>query len=59
VIDQGSSQRHTRSTGRLVEETEVAGQLSVLPEITGRIWNTRVGQYLRDAEDPFLGRFAL
>jgi proline racemase len=49
----------TRFTGRLVEETEVAGRPAVVPEITGRAWITGMGQYLLDAEDPFPAGFAL
>jgi proline racemase len=43
----------TRFTGRLVEETTVAGRPAVVPEITGRAWITGMGQYLLDPEDPF------
>ncbi len=49
----------TRFTGRLVEETTVAGVPAVVPEITGRAWITGMGQYLLDAEDPFPAGFAL
>ena len=49
----------TRFTGRLVEETEVAGVPAVVPTITGRAWVTGMGQYLLDAEDPFPAGFAL
>jgi proline racemase len=49
----------TRFTGRLVEETSVAGRPAVVPEITGRAWITAMGQYLLDAEDPFPAGFAL
>jgi proline racemase len=49
----------TRFTGRLVEETTVAGVAAVVPEITGRAWITGMGQYLLDAEDPFPAGFAL
>jgi proline racemase len=49
----------TRFTGRLVEETTVAGRPAVVPEITGRAWITGMGQYLLDAEDPFPAGFAL
>jgi proline racemase len=49
----------TRFTGRVVEETTVAGRPAVIPEITGRAWITGMGQYLLDAEDPFPAGFAL
>jgi proline racemase len=49
----------TRFTGRVVEETTVAGRPAIVPEITGRAWITAMGQYLLDAEDPFPAGFAL
>jgi proline racemase len=49
----------TRFTGRIVEETEVAGIPAVVPEITGRAWITGMGQYLLDADDPFPAGFKL
>lgn len=49
----------TRFTGRVVEETTVAGRPAIIPEITGRAWVTGMGQYLLDAEDPFPAGFAL
>jgi proline racemase len=49
----------TRFTGRIVEETEVAGRPAVVPEISGRAWITGMGQYLLDPEDPFPAGFAL
>ncbi len=49
----------TRFTGRVVEETTVAGKPAIIPEITGRAWITGMGQYLLDAEDPFPAGFAL
>lgn len=49
----------TRFTGRLLEETDVAGVPAVIPQITGRAWITGMGQYLLDAEDPFPAGFAL
>jgi proline racemase len=49
----------TRFTGRIVEETTVAGRPAIIPEITGRAWITGMGQYLLDAEDPFPAGFAL
>ena len=49
----------TRFTGRVVEETTVAGRPAIVPEITGRAWITAMGQYLLDAEDPFPAGFVL
>ncbi|MEZ0294521.1 MAG: proline racemase family protein, partial [Solirubrobacteraceae bacterium] len=49
----------TRFTGRVAEETTVAGRPAIVPEITGRAWITGMGQYLIDAEDPFPAGFAL
>jgi proline racemase len=49
----------TRFTGRVAEETRVAGRPAIVPEITGRAWITAMGQYLLDAEDPFPAGFAL
>ncbi|WP_415951647.1 proline racemase family protein [Streptomyces sp. KLOTTS4A1] len=49
----------TRFTGRLVEETEVAGVPAVVPRITGRAWITGTAQYFLDPDDPFPGGFLL
>ncbi len=49
----------TRFTGRLVEETQVAGRAAVVPSITGRAWITGMGQYLLDPTDPFPAGFQL
>jgi proline racemase len=49
----------TRFTGRIVEETTVAGRPAVVPEITGRAWITGIGQYLLDPTDPFPAGFRL
>ena len=49
----------TRFTGRVGEETTVAGRPAIVPEITGRAWITAMGQYLLDAEDPFPAGFSL
>jgi proline racemase len=46
-------------TGRLVEETSVAGTPAVIPTITGRAWITATAQYLLDPEDPFPTGFLL
>ena len=46
----------TRFTGRLVEETTVAGVPAVIPEITGRAWITGMGQYLLDRRGSVSGR---
>jgi proline racemase len=49
----------TRFTGRVVEETTVAGRPAIVPEITGRAWVTAMGQYLLDPTDPFPAGFDL
>jgi proline racemase len=49
----------TRFTGRVAEQTTVAGRPAIVPEITGRAWITAMGQYLLDAEDPFPAGFSL
>ncbi|GHF51922.1 proline racemase [Amycolatopsis bartoniae] len=49
----------TRFTGRLVEETEVAGVPAVVPTITGRAWLTGTAQYFLDPDDPFPAGFQL
>jgi len=49
----------TRFTGRVAEETTVAGRPAIVPEITGRAWITGMGQYLLDADDPFPAGFDL
>jgi proline racemase len=43
----------SRFTGRLIEETTVAGIPAVVPTITGRAWVTGIGQYMLDPTDPF------
>lgn len=47
----------SRFTGRLIEETSVAGIPAVVPAITGRAWVTGVGQYMLDPTDPFPAGF--
>ena len=49
----------TRFTGRLIEETTVAGRAAVVPTITGRAWLTGTAQYLLDPTDPFPAGFVL
>jgi proline racemase len=49
----------TRFTGRVVEETTVAGRPAIVPEITGRAWITGTGQYGLDPDDPFPAGFDL
>ncbi|WP_029150355.1 proline racemase family protein [Microbacterium indicum] len=49
----------TRFTGRLVEETEVAGIPAVVPTVTGRAWVTGTAQYMLDPTDPFPEGFQL
>jgi proline racemase len=50
----------TRFTGRLVEETQLAGGLTaVVPTITGTAWLTGTAQYFLDPDDPFPAGFLL
>jgi proline racemase len=49
----------THFTGRLVEETTVAGIPAVVPTITGRAWITGTAQYMLDPDDPFPAGFLL
>ncbi|MCX4750174.1 proline racemase family protein [Kitasatospora sp. NBC_01287] len=49
----------TRFTGRLLEETTVAGLPAVIPTVTGRAWVTGTAQYFLDPTDPFPGGFLL
>lgn len=49
----------TSFTGRLVEQTEVAGIPAVIPTITGRAWVTGTAQYMLDPSDPFPEGFVL
>lgn len=49
----------SRFTGRLVEETTVAGIPAVIPTITGRAWVTGTAQYMLDPTDPFPAGFEL
>ncbi|GAA0967720.1 proline racemase family protein [Acrocarpospora macrocephala] len=49
----------TRFTGRLIEETTVAGLPAVIPTITGRAWITGTAQYFLDPSDPFPNGFLL
>ena len=49
----------SRFTGRIVEETRVAGVPAVIPRITGRAWITGTAQYVLDPDDPFPEGFQL
>ena len=49
----------TTFTGRLVEQTTVAGRTAVVPTVTGRAWVTGTAQYLLDPSDPFPAGFLL
>jgi proline racemase len=49
----------TSFTGRLVEQTTVAGRTAVVPTVTGRAWITGTAQYLLDPTDPFPAGFTL
>lgn len=49
----------SRFTGRLIEETTVAGRPAVVPTVTGRAWITGTAQYFLDPSDPFPEGFLL
>jgi proline racemase len=49
----------TRFTGRVLEETTVAGRPAIVPEISGRAWITGTGTYVLDPRDPFPAGFSL
>jgi proline racemase len=49
----------SRFTGRIVEETAVAGRPGIVPAISGRAWVTGTAQYLLDPDDPFPQGFLL
>ncbi len=49
----------THFTGRVVEETTVAGRSAVVPEITGRAWITGRAEYVLADDDPFPAGFQL
>lgn len=49
----------SRFTGRLIEQTEVAGLPAVVPTITGRAWISGTAQYFLDPDDPFPAGFQL
>lgn len=46
-------------TGRLIEETMLAGQKAVVPTIRGQAWITGIAQYVVDPEDPFPNGFTV
>lgn len=46
-------------TGRVLEETTVAGRPAIVPEISGRAWITGTAQYLLADDDPFPEGFLL
>jgi len=49
----------SRFVGRLIEETEVAGQPAVVPTIRGRAWVTGRGEVLVEKSDPFPAGFVV
>jgi len=49
----------TLFTGRLIEETSIAGRPAVVPTLTGRAWITGFAHYVVDAEDPFPNGFTV
>lgn len=49
----------TRFVGRIVEETEIAGQKAIVPAISGRAWISGISQLMLDPSDPFPGGYRL
>lgn len=49
----------SRFTGRIEEETTVAGRAAIIPSVTGRAWITGMGNLLVDPTDPFPAGFKL
>ena len=49
----------SRFTGRIVEETTVAGAPAVIPRITGRAWISGINQLMLDPTDPFPAGFVV
>jgi proline racemase len=49
----------TLFTGRLIEETSIAGRPAVVPTLSGRAWITGFAHYVVDAEDPFPNGFTV
>jgi proline racemase len=49
----------TRFTGRIVEETTLAGEKAIIPSITGRAWISGTSQLMLDPSDPFPGGYKL
>ncbi|RGE24329.1 proline racemase family protein [Leucobacter sp. wl10] len=49
----------SRFTGRLIEQTEIAGRSAVIPTVMGRAWITGTAQYFLDPTDPFPRGFLL
>jgi proline racemase len=43
----------TTFTGRLLEQTTVAGRPAVVPQVSGQAWITGIAQYVVDPTDPF------
>jgi proline racemase len=48
-----------RFVGRIAGETEVAGRIAVLPEITGTAYITGTSQFFFDPDDPLRAGFLL
>ena len=46
-------------TGRLVEETEIAGRRAVVPEISGTSWIYGLNTLVLDHDDPFTEGFTV
>lgn len=49
----------TRFVGRIVTETEIAGNKAIIPSITGRAWISGTSQLMLDPSDPFPGGYKL
>ena len=49
----GRSIIDSRFDCRIVETTDVAGKLAIVPELTGRAWITGTHQHMIDPADPW------
>ncbi|OBY25986.1 trans-3-hydroxy-L-proline dehydratase [Leisingera sp. JC1] len=49
----------SRFTGRIVEQTTVAGRAAIVPELSGRGWITGIHQHMLDPDDPWPGGYRL
>lgn len=46
-------------TGRILRTEDVAGQVAIVPEVTGRAWVTGTANYMLDPSDPFPSGFLI